>query len=349
MLKLPLAFKLNNLLGKGPIAQSRNALIKCFGTRKYFSLALAAAAIGFTGIKIVQINSSSKVNQVPLAVKVFALGKVQPISYIRSIQYPMIYSSSRIQKLYVDENDFVKKGSPLFTLEDSSDAIYSTRSSKAQIDEQKAQLKSAEAKMLSSKSIRDFYKDQVSRYLFLSKMGAVTTEQANEKLTLFNSSQQDYQANVDLVKANRSSLDSLIWQYRANRFKSSISTVRAPFNVKVFKIYSRPGESIQNGKPVMDVGEVGTMAVLVEVHRIDIMKVRLNQTAIVTANGLPNIHWKGKVVNISRQVSQQSINSDDPAATMSNRVFNVLLQLSPAASVQAQNYNYMEVNVFFDS
>ena len=346
---LPLVSTLNNILGKGALAQSRKALIAFLTTRKGISIAIVTAAIGISSIRIIQLNSSSKVQQAPLAVRVFALGKVQPTSYIRSIQYPMIYSSSRIQKLYVDENDYVKKGSPLFTLEDSSEAIYSTRSAKAQIEQQKAQLKSAHARMLSSKALRDFYKDQLSRYTFLAKKGAATTEQANEKLTLFNSTQQDYQANVDLVKANRSALDSLIWQYRANRFKSSISTVRAPSNIKVFRIYSRPGESIQNGKPVMDVGDVGSMAVLVEVHRTDIMNVRLNQTAIVTANGLPQIYWKGKVVNIARQVSQQSINSDDPASTMSNRVFYVLLQLAPSDSIQAQNYNLMEVNVLFDT
>ena len=61
--------------------------------------------------KSVSPNPSS-----PLVVRTFALGRVQPTAYIRSITYPMIYQTSRILKLHVDENDVVRKGSPLFTV-----------------------------------------------------------------------------------------------------------------------------------------------------------------------------------------------------------------------------------------
>jgi multidrug resistance efflux pump len=259
----------------------------------------------------------------------------------------MIYQSSRILKLHVDENDFVRKGSPLFTVEDSNEAFFNMESSRAQLRQQIAELNSSEAKMMSSRSLRDFYKDQSVRYKLLASTGAATPEQAEEKITLFKATEQEYISNLELVKANRAALSSIGWQYRTNRFKSIISTVRAPSDVKVFKIYSRPGESIQNGKHVMDVGDSQSMGILAEVHRIDIKNIKLNDTASITVNGLPGIKWTGNVIKVSSQVTQQSMNSDDSAATVANRVFEVLIKLSPAASFEAQKYNYMEVNVLF--
>jgi HlyD family secretion protein len=283
-----------------------------------------------------------------LVIRPFALGRVQPTGYIRSITYPMIYQSSRILKLHVDENDIVRKGSPLFTVEDSNEAFFNMESSRAQLRQQISELNSSQAKMLSSRSLKDFYKDQSKRYNFLASTGAATSEQADEKNTLFKASQQEYISNLELVKANKAALASIGWQYRTNSFKSIISTIRAQSDLKVFKIYSRAGESAQNGKPVMDVGDSQSMGVIAEVHRSDINNIKLNQSVFITANGLPGIKWTGKVIKVSNQITQQSVNPDDSATRIGNRVFEVLVKLSPAFSLEAQKYNYMEVNVLFN-
>jgi HlyD family secretion protein len=260
----------------------------------------------------------------------------------------MIYSSSRIRKLYVEENDYVREGEPLFTVEDSKDALINMESSKANLDQKKAELNSSESKLLSAKSLRDFYKSQYKRYQFLANSGAATLEQAQQQLTLYRAAEQDYLSNLEQVKANKAALASARWVYRSNKFKSDISTVRAPADVRVFKVYARTGEGVRDGKPVMDVGESQNMGILAEVYRIDINKIRLNQKASITVNGMPMIRWAGKVIQISTQATQQSINSDDPATAMANRVFNVLIKLSPVSSSEAKNFNYMEVNVVFD-
>ena len=320
-------------------------------SRKRTILLLFTLLIIFVLIAIARFNNKNipQSTKAPLIIKTFALGRVQPTGYIRSITYPMIYQSSRIKKLYVEENILVRKGSPLFTVEDSNEAYFNMESSRAQLRQQIYQLKSSEAKMLASRSLRDFYKDQSERYKYLASTGAATLEQAEEKMILYKSTEQDYISNLELVKANKAALSSTGWQYRANKFKSIISTIRAPDDVKVFKIYSRAGESIQAGKPVMDVGDSQSMGILAEVHRMDIKNVKLNQSASITVNGIPGIKWTGKVIKISSQVTQQSIASDDPASTMANRVFDVLIKLLPSSSLEAQRYNYMEVNVTFDT
>ncbi len=303
--------------------------------------------LGVAGFQIIKRKPISAISDAPLVIKTFALGRVQPTGYIRSISYPMIYQSSRILKLHVAENDIVQKGTPLFTVEDSNEAFYNMESSRAQLRQKISELKSSEAKMLSSRLERDYYKDESKRYNFLARTGAATSQKAKEQLKLFKVNEQEYISNLELVKANRAALAAIGWQYRTNKFKSVISTVRAQSNVKIFKIYSRDGESNQNGKHVLYVGESQSIGILAEVHRIDIKNIKLNQAASITVNGLPGIKWTGKVIKISNQVSQQSINSDDSAATVANRIFEVLIKLSPASSSEAQKYNYMEVNVLF--
>ena len=326
--------------------QNRMGILNKISFKK-LTIYLASILILVVAIQKINGSKNSRVEQ-PLNIRVFALGKVQPTEYIRSIQYPMIYSSSRIKALYVKENQFIKKGDRLFSVEDRDESIYNMKSSRAKIIQQIAELESAKAKMLSSKTLRDFYRGQYKRYNFLRNQGATTYEQADEKETLYRATEQEYLSNQKLVETNKAKLKSAEWEYEANKFKSMLSVIKAPENGKVFKIYSRPGESINNGKAVMDVGNSNSMGILAEVNRADIENIKLGQAANITANGVPNLKWKGRVIEVSRQVTQQTVNSDDPAANLANRVFNVLIKLDKKSSLQAQNYNYMEVNILFE-
>jgi len=312
-------------------------------------LTIYLASMFIIVIAVLKINETKnqQIKQ-PLDIRVFALGRVQPTEYIRSIQYPMIYSSSRIKHLYVKENQFIKKGDPLFSVEDRDESIYNMKSSKAKIIQQIAELESSRAKMLSSKTLRDFYRGQHKRYNFLRNQGAATYEQADEKETLYRAAEQEYLSNQKLVETNKAKLKSAEWDYESNRFKTMLSVIKAPENGKVFKIYTRQGESINNGKAVMDVGNSNSMGILAEVNRADIKNIKLGQAANITANGVPEIKWRGRVIEVSGQVTHQTVNSDDPAANLANRVFNVLIKLDKKSSLQAQNYNYMEVNILFE-
>lgn len=332
---------------KSHISSSTSACIGFLRSNKRAALILVAGFV-IAGASRIATTEGSNLVETPLKKQIFALGRVQPAAYTRSIGLPMIYTSSTIKELYVDENDYVQKGDPLFTVEESDDAKFNAQMSKARIEAQLSALKSAERTMLASKAVRDFYGKQMERYDYLLSMGAASKVQADERRALYHAANQRYQSDLDLVQASRSRLSELRWEYRSSEFKSTISTVRSPTNAMIYKIYSRAGESLQKGKPVMDIGETGPMAVMAEVHRIDIGDVTLNQLATITANGMPGIKWKATVTKISRQVSLQSIDSDNPAATKANRVFNVLLKLSTSASLQAQKYNNMEVNVLFE-
>ena len=107
-------------------------------SRKRTIILLFTLLIIFVLIAIARFNNKNipQSTKAPLIIKTFALGRVQPTGYIRSITYPMIYQSSRIKKLYVEENFLVRKGSPLFTVEDSNEAYFNMESSRAQLRQQ---------------------------------------------------------------------------------------------------------------------------------------------------------------------------------------------------------------------
>ena len=114
----------------------RSRIPKTFLDKRKLIFILLLISLMLAGISRVanKRNMPSKLS--PLVVKTFALGRVQPTGYIRSIAYPMMYQASRIKNLYVEENDFVRKGTPLFTVEDSNEAFYNMESSKAQLRQQ---------------------------------------------------------------------------------------------------------------------------------------------------------------------------------------------------------------------
>lgn len=316
-------------------------------SHKWFAAGSVATIAGFGYAIFIGTQTHNKPVHT-YTVRIFALGIVQPTEYIREITNPMQYKSSRVIKLFVDENDYVQKGSPLYTVEDSLDAFYNKKSSQFELRQIRAQLQSSENQANSSRIARDYYQKQFYRYKKLADEGAATREESLQNLTLYKAADQKYKSDLALVNAQKELLESTDWKYRANSFRSAITTIRAPSNVKVFKIYSREGESVNQGRPIMDIGDIDSMGVLAEVHRIDIRNIKIGQSVTISANGMPYLKWKGKVIQIGSQIKTQSLQSDDPSALRGNHVFDVLIKLDPVYSLQASNYNNLEVNVTFD-
>ena len=283
----------------------------------------------------------------PLKLSVFSLGKVQPTSYNRSIKTPMAYSLSRIMSLYVKENDFVKQGDPLFSVEDSDEALFSANAYRKEMTSKQEQIKSAEAKVRSSRIIRDYQQIEYDRFRYLASNDAAPLQQAQQKLVLLQAAQQELDASIAALNSAKSTFDAARSQYQAADAKSTMTTIVSPIDASVYKIYSRVGETLERNLPVILIGDSRSMGVLAEVHAADIDKVRIGETAKVTSNDLPVLRWDGKVINIARRIGRQSIVSNDPAATVGNPVFDVLVELTHDSSLQARKYNGLEVNVLF--
>ncbi|MFL0780913.1 MAG: efflux RND transporter periplasmic adaptor subunit, partial [Prochlorococcus sp.] len=126
----------------------------------------------------------------------------------------------------------------------------------------------------------------------------------------------------------------------------ALATVNAPIAGTVFKINARAGDKVSD-TGLVEMGDNSQMGVIAEVYQSDLPEIRPGQGATITADGFPDKSAKGKVVDISRQVSTQSVVSGEAGDNVDRRVVEVKIALPQSAITEASMVNNLQVNVLF--
>jgi HlyD family secretion protein len=122
--------------------------------------------------------------------------------------------------------------------------------------------------------------------------------------------------------------------------------VRAPQAGQILKIHVRVGESASNSA-IVDLGQTKTMYAVAEVYDSDIGKVKLGQTATVSATGFDH-SLRGTVDQVGLQVQTQSEVDIDPAANLDARIVEVRIRLDAPSSLAAARSSNRQVTVTID-
>jgi len=96
-----------------------------------------------------------------------------------------------------------------------------------------------------------------------------------------------------------------------------------------------------------EMGNTKQMGVIAEVYQTDLPEIRLGQEATITADGFPGKTARGRVREISRQISRQSVFSGESGENVDRRVVEVKIALPENAMAKASRVNYLQVNVLF--
>jgi HlyD family secretion protein len=115
----------------------------------------------------------------------------------------------------------------------------------------------------------------------------------------------------------------------------------------VFKINAYPGDKVGDDG-ILELGDSSRMGVIAEVYQTDRAGISLGQRVVISADGFPGRQMEGKVVDIARQVSRQTVFSGQAGENLDRRVFEVKIGLGPEAAAVASAINYLQVNVLFD-
>lgn len=157
-----------------------------------------------------------------------------------------------VSKIYVSEGKYVKKGTPLFKIEDS---------------EYKAKLKHAEAKL---KVAQIHYEDASHNLNLFEKIKdkrAISYEELSRKRFAAK------KAHAEMVEAKTN-----LKVYQTNFYNL---TARAPIDSHVLKINIKPGEYIGNdGSHPIILGNLDKMNVRVEIDETDIHRIKKGAKAI---------------------------------------------------------------------
>jgi HlyD family secretion protein len=159
-------------------------------------------------------------------------------------------------------------------------------------------------------------------------------------------------ALLQLREANKLGLEAAQLELKTAKSQYERTLVTAPCDGTILKIYVRPGEAI-GAKPILQMADLGRMAVIVEVYENQVKNIRLGQEAIVTSKAFPppydgDDQWlTGKVTRIGRMINVPLLKSVDPFAPADRHVVEVRVELDDESSRQSASLTNLQVDVRF--
>ena len=311
------------------------------------ALALAGVGIGLAVRQNQRHQAEQTKQQQPLPRRIAALGRVEPLDRVVKLSVPASLSNDAVRELRVKEGQQVSKGQVLAVMDSAQSLDRSVR-------EAQAAVQVAERKVTAQASVISRYRAELTqatvelrRYSQLYAQGASSAEVRDRRITIESTSRANLEQALSDEATLRAERDESQATLARDQAELAKATIRAPFGGTVFKINAYPGDKVGD-EGILELGDSSRMGVIAEVYQTDRGGITLGQRAVISADGFPNKQMEGKVVEIARQVSRQSVFSGQAGENLDRRVFEVKIGLGPEAAAMASAINYLQVNVLFD-
>ena len=319
--------------------------------RRLGALALIALLLGGGGLLLrqrqQQRQTAERASEQPLPRRIAALGRVEPLDRVVKLSIPASLSKDAVRQLLVKEGQQVNAGQAVAIMDSYTSLDRSVREAAAAVQVAERRL-SAQASVI-SRYRAELTQAQVElrRYSQLYAQGASSAEVRDRRITIESTSR----ANLEQALQDQDTLEAELVEKRAaltqGRSELAKAIIRAPFAGTVFKINAYPGDQVGDDG-LLEMGDSSRMGVIAEVYQTDRGGISLGQRAVISADGFPDKRMEGQVVEISRQVSRQTVFSGEAGENLDRRVFEVKIGLGPEAAAMASAINYLQVNVLFD-
>jgi HlyD family secretion protein len=259
----------------------------------------------------------------------------------------------RLQAMLVVENDLVKAGQLLATIESadyrarvsSAEATLRLREAEARkvhngarVQERRdadAAVREAEAVVVNAKADvgrrRDLYREAVISRAEMDNaeqafgVAQAKLDSARERLSLVDAgSREEDHARADAeVALARAALD----EARAVLQKTF---VRAPIDGVVLRRHRRAGETVstQFESPIVTLADRSRARVRMDVDESDVARVRVGQSAYVTADAFGDRRFAGTVVRVGQVLGRKNVRTDEPTERVDTKVLETLIELS---------------------
>lgn len=290
---------------------------------------------------------------------VACLGRIGPQDEVVRLSIPASSypGGSPVARLLVEEGDQITQGQVVAILENHPRLEAQWQVAAAHADVAKARLEwvqtgakpsdvaAQEAEIERLKAELHMAQLQLRRRQQLREQNAVSAAELDE-------TQAAHEVAVKRLEAARQNLRSLQqpgpaelslatseWhaaQAEATYRKAEIeqALVRAPMDGTVLQIHTRAGER-ESAQGILEMGNLETLTVIAEVHESDVAHVRPGQSAEVTLPALA-VTWSGVVERVGRQISRNSLFSNNPADDTDSRIVRVRIRLEESAREAAE-------------
>ncbi len=195
----------------------------------------------------------------------------------------------KIDKLWVQEGDWIEKGKPFLRLEQQAFL--------AQRDQSAAQLRSAQTAVQQAQVSLADAKIKLARAQKLSADGIATREQLEGAQLAEASARLQVETSREMVQQTQASL--------ANAQDGlTKTTIYAPLTGRVIALNAKEGEVVVSGtmnNPASVIGTIADMSEIlatVDVDETEIVNVKVGETALLKVDAIPSKAYHGKVVEV---------------------------------------------------
>ena len=280
-----------------------------------------AAAVILIVLIILAVNKSKSSKAVKVATEtaekraivetVAANGKIQPAKDVKISPY----ISGEVVELFVKEGDFVHKGDQLAKIDPE---IYISTYQKIEASLKTAQANEANAKARLAQSKSQFVKAELdfNRSKTLWEKGVISDADFDAAKSVYEVAKADVEAAQESYKSSQFQVSSARASLREAKENHNRTSIYAPNDGTVSKLSVEVGERVTGasqfsaGTEIMRIANLDVLEANVEVNENDIVRVSLNDTALIEVDAYLDHKFKGIVTEIATSANTTGVSAD---------------------------------------
>jgi HlyD family secretion protein len=320
--------------------------------------AAVAAGLIFVGSRGVAAQAAAnRQQQVSRVEMISGPGRVEPVSEDIKLGSEL---SGKLKAVYVEEGDQIRSGQLLAEVQ-NDDYRAQIGSAEAQLVAKEATLRKvvngarvqerseAMSSVREAEAVMNNARAEMERRRKLFAAGVISQEESERYAREYDVAEGKYEQAVQhhsLVDDHAREEDRAFAEADLQLARSSLAEARAryaktlirsPIDGTVLRKHHRSGESVSNSStvpdPIVTIGDKVVLRVRVEVDETEIGKVRVGQTAYVTADAFTGQKFWGRVVRVGEQLGRKNIRTDEPTERVDTKILETLVELDKGAQL----------------
>ena len=295
----------------------------------------------------VAVAAAAAIDSAPAAGLVAAPGRVEPLSEEIALAAEL---PGRLRAVLVAEGDSVRAGEAVARLADE-DFQARVRSAEAEVQTREAELRrviggareqerrEAAVVVETATALVERARTAWERRKTLHASGDVAREEVDRTMREMEAEQKRHEAareHFRLVDAPAREEDRARAEAELSRARARLeearalldkTSIRSPINGVVLRRHLRAGETAAEGVPIVTVADLSRLRVRADVDEIDVGRVRLGQSAYVTAAAYRGRQFAGRVVRIGQMLGRKNFRTGESSERVDTKVLEVLIEL----------------------
>jgi HlyD family secretion protein len=262
--------------------------------------------------------------------------------------------SGRLKTVRVEEGDRVQRGQVLAEIE-NDDYRARVAAAAAALAQREAELRrtvngaraqergEAEASKQAARAVLDNATSEAERRRGLADRNVISRDEADRYERQYQVARARYEQaaqhfaliDAEAREEDRAQAEAAVGTARAQLAEARAylekSYIRAPLGGVILRKLRHNGESVstQFDSPVITMADDSTLRVRLDVDESDVSKLKVGQTAYVTAETYGAHRFWGHVIRVGNILGKKNVRTDEPSEHVDTKILETLVELDP--------------------